>query len=85
MRDLPDSRAIFAGVCTVLAVPVSFNPFFPLIFSPLGILAALASVTGDRPASQRTRVLALVSPVLCLVFFAVGLHTVLVHPQLPGA
>jgi hypothetical protein len=52
-------------LCTVLAVPVSFNPFFPLIFSPIGMLAALASVIGDRPASQRTRVLALSS-----LFFA---------------
>jgi hypothetical protein len=83
MRDRPDGTAIFAAICAVLAVPVSFNPFFPLIFSPIGLLAALAGVTRDRPASRRTRLPALVAAAVCIVFFAVGLHAVLVHPHFP--
>jgi hypothetical protein len=81
MGGRPGSRAILAAVCAVLAVPASFNPLFPLIFSPIGMLAALASVTGDVPASRRTRVLAVAAAGVCMAFLAVGLHTVLAHPD----
>jgi len=84
MRGRPESPAIFAAVCAVLALPASSNPFFPLIFSPIGLLAALASVTGDVPASRSTRAVALVAAGACLAFFAIGLHTVLAHPHLSG-
>jgi hypothetical protein len=84
MRERPDSRAIFAAVCALLAVPVSWNPAFPLMLSPIGLLAALASVTDEGPVSRQTRVLALVACVACVLFFVVGLHAVLTHPDLTG-
>jgi hypothetical protein len=47
-------RRLASRLILVLALTVVIDAI-PLVFSPIGILAALASVTSDRPASQRTR------------------------------
>jgi hypothetical protein len=78
----PDSRALFAAACAVVALPVSWNPFLPLAFGPIGVLAAVASLT-VAPVSRRTQMLALIAVAVCLVFFAVGLYGLLAQPS-PG-
>ena len=84
MGNRLDSRAIFASLCAAVSLPVSINPFFPLIFAPIGMLFALACLAIETPTNGSTRVLALTATVLCVVFFAVGLHEVLVHPHVGG-
>jgi hypothetical protein len=79
-----DGRAMLAAICAVLAVPVSVNPFFALVFGPIGLLAALSAVTGDRRPSARTRALACLASAACAVFLAIGLYVVLVRPRLAG-
>jgi hypothetical protein len=78
----PDSRALFAAACAVVALPVSWNPFLPLVFGPIGVLAAAASLT-VAPVSGRTQMLALIAAGVCVLFVAVGLYGVLAHPA-PG-
>ena len=84
MPERPDGRAVFAAICAVFSLPVSVNPFFPLIFAPIGVLSAIASIAFDELERRSTRALALVASVLCIAFFAVGLHGALVHPHVGG-
>lgn len=78
-----DGRALFALLCAVFAAPLSANPFYPLLFGPVGSIIAIASVVAtDAPVSQRTRGVALVAGVLCVAFSIVALAGVLTtHPQ----